>query len=66
MDRQIGPICTNIDDGNVKAGIRIEVGVNINADFTVNNYAAFRLKRPQKHLTYLRDHENAESFPKSD
>ena len=44
LDRRLRSICTELDEGNFKAGIRMAVGDNKIADFTVDNYAALKLK----------------------
>ena len=43
----------NIDEGSVKVGIRMAVGYDQIADFTVDNYAALKLKRPQKETCFV-------------
>ena len=48
LDRRLRSICTKLDEGNVKAGIRMAVGDDKIADFTVKNYAALKLKHPQR------------------
>ena len=48
LDRRLRSICIEIDDGIVKAGIRMAVGDNKNADFEVKNYSALTLKHPQR------------------
>ena len=48
LDRRLCSICTKLDEGNVKAGIRIAIGDDKIADFTVDNYAALKLKHPQR------------------
>ena len=44
LDRRLRSICTKLDEGNVKGKIRNAVGDDIVADFTVDNYAALKLK----------------------
>ena len=44
LDRRLCSICTTLDEGNVKAGIRIAVGDDKIADFTIDNYDALKLK----------------------
>ena len=39
LDRRLRSICTELDEGNVKAGIRMAVGKDKIADFTVDKYA---------------------------
>ena len=48
LDRRLRSICTKSDEGIVKAGIRMAVGEDKIADFTVNNYAALKLKHQQR------------------
>ena len=43
LDRRLRSICTKLDEGNVKAGIRMAVGDKITV-FTVDNCAALKLK----------------------
>ena len=68
LDRRLCSICTKLDEGNVKAGIRMAVGDNKVADFTVDNYAALKLKHPQRetcsvpHPTDIDCFSNSELF----
>ena len=55
LDRRLRSICTKLDEGNVKAGIRVAVGDDKIADFTVNNYAALKLKHPQRETCSVPD-----------
>ena len=55
LDRRLRSICTKLDEGNVKAGIRIAVGNDKIADFTVDNYAALKLKHPQRETCSVPD-----------
>ena len=48
-------ICSESDEGKVKAGIRMAVGDNKIADFTVYDYAALKLKHPQRETCYVPD-----------
>ena len=66
LDQRIRSICTKLDEGNVKAGIRMAVGDDKIADFTADNYAALMLKHPQKGMGSLPDPTNAESFQTSE
>ena len=54
LDRRMRSICTKLDEGNVKAGIRLAVGDKI-ADFTIDNYAALKLKHPQRETCSVPD-----------
>ena len=45
--RRLRSICTKLDEGNVKAGIKMAAGDDKIADFTVDNYADLKLKHPQ-------------------
>ena len=47
LHRRLHSICTKIDEGNVKAAIRMAIGDNNIAGLTVDNYAALKLKHPQ-------------------
>ena len=55
LDRRLRSICTKLDEGNVKAGIRMAVGDDKIADFTVDNYAALKLKHPQRETCSVPD-----------
>ena len=46
LDRRLRSICTKLDAGNVKAGIRMALSDDKIADFSVDNYAAIKLKYP--------------------
>ena len=65
LNRRLRSICTKIDEGNVKAGIRMAVGDNKIADFTVNNYAALRLKHPQRETCSVPDPTDINCFSTS-
>ena len=54
LDPRLRSICTKLDEGNVKAAIRMAVGDDKIADFTVDNYAALKLKHPQMKLSLFR------------
>ena len=56
FDRRLRSICTKLDEGNVKAGIRMAVVGDKIAVFTVDNYAALKLKHPQGKLVLFRAH----------
>ena len=45
LDRRLRSICNKLDEGHVKAGIRMAVGDDKIANFTVDNYTALKLKR---------------------
>ena len=47
LGRRLRSSCTILDEGNVKAGISMAVGHDKIADFTIDNYAALKLKHPQ-------------------
>ena len=55
LDRRLRSIRTKLDGGNVKAGTRMAVGDNEIAVFTVDNYAALKLKHPQRETCYVPD-----------
>ena len=46
LDRRLRSICTKLDEGSVKAGIRMAVGDHNIVDFTVINNTALKLKHP--------------------
>ena len=48
LDRRLRSNYTKLDEGNVKFGSRMAVGDSKIADFTVDNYAALKLKHPQR------------------
>ena len=50
LDRRLRSICTKLDEGNVETGIRMAVGDDKIADFTVDNYAELKLKHPQREI----------------
>ena len=50
LHRRLRSICTKLDEGNVPAGSRMAVGDDKVADFTVDNYAALKLKHPQREI----------------
>ena len=55
LDRRLRSICTKLDEGNVKAGIRMAVRDDKIADFMVDNYAALKLKHPQREFCSVPD-----------
>ena len=62
LDRRLRSICTELDEGNVKAGIRMAVGDDKIADFTVDNYAALKLKHPQRETCSVPDPKDIDCF----
>ena len=48
LDRRLRSICTKLYGSNVNPGIRMAVGDDKIADFTFENYAALKLKHPQR------------------
>ena len=68
LDRRLLSNCTKIDKGNVKAGIRMAVGDDKIADFTVDKYAALQLKLPPRETcsvpapTYIDGFSTSEFF----
>ena len=62
LDRRLRTICTKLDEGNVKAGIRMAVGDDKIADFTVDNYAALKLKHPQRETCSVPDPTDIDYF----
>ena len=65
LDRRLRSICTTLDEGNVKAGIRMAVGDDKIADFAVDNYAAFKLKQLQRETCSVPDPTDIDCFPTS-
>ena len=59
-------ICTKLDEGNVKAGIRIALGDDKIGDFTVDNLAALKLKHPQRKTCSVPDPTDIDGFSTSD
>ena len=55
LDRRLRSICTELDEGNVKSGIRMAVGDDKVADFRVENYAGLELKHPQRETCTVPD-----------
>ena len=66
LDRRLRFICTNIDESNVKAGIRMAVGDDKIADFTVDNYADLKLKHPQRETCSVPDPTDIDCFSTSE
>ena len=62
LDRRLRSICTKLDEGNVKAGIRMAVGDDKVADFTVDNYAALKLDNPQREACSVPDPTDIDCF----
>ena len=55
-------ICNKFDEGHVKAGIRMAVGEDKIADSTVDNYAALKLKHPQRETCSAPDPTDLDCF----
>ena len=66
LDQRLRSICTKLDEGNVKAGIRMVVGDDKIAHFTVDNYAALKLKHPQRETCSVPDPTDIDCFSTSD
>ena len=66
LDRRLRSICTKLDEGDVKAGIRMAVGDDKIADFTVDNYAALKLKHPQRETCSVPDPTYIDCFSTSE
>ena len=62
LDRRLRSISTKLEDGNVKDGIRMAVGDDKIADFTVNNYTALELKHPQREICSVPDSTDIDCF----
>ena len=65
LDGRLRSICFNLDEGNVKPGIRMTVGDDKIADFTVDNYAALKLKHPQRETCSVPDPTDIDGSPTS-
>ena len=66
LDRRLRAICTKLDEGNVKTGIRMAVGDDKFAEFTVDNYAALKLKYPQIETCSVPDPTDINCFSTSE
>ena len=66
LDRRLPSICTKLDEGNVTAGIKMAVGDDKIADFTVNNYATLKLKHPQREPCSVPDPTDIDGFSTSE
>ena len=66
LDRRLRSICTKLDEGNVKAGIRMAVGDDKIADFTVDNYATLKLKHPQREICSVPDPSDVDCISTSE
>ena len=66
LDRRLRSICTKLDESNVNSGIRMAVGDDKIADFTVDNYAAFKLKHLQKETCSVPDPTDIDCFSTSE
>ena len=65
LDRRLRSICTKLDECNVKAGIRKAVGDDKIADFTVESFAALKLKHPQRETCSVPDPRDIDCFSTS-
>ena len=65
LDRRLRSICTKLDEGNDEAGIRMAVGDDKIAEFTVDNYAALKLKHPQRETCSVPDPTDIDCFSTS-
>ena len=63
--RRLRSICTKLDEGNVKAGITMAVGNDKIENFTVDNYAALKLKYPQRETCSVPDPTDIDCFSNS-
>ena len=66
LDRRLRSICTKLYEENVKAGIRMAVGDDKIADFTVDNYATLKLKHPQRETCSVPDPTDIDCFSTSE
>ena len=62
LDRQLCTIFTKLDQGNVQSGIRMAVGDDKFADFTVDSYAGLKLKHPQSETCSVPDPRDIDCF----
>ena len=65
LDRRLRSICNKLDEGDVKATIRMAVGDEETADFKVDNYAALKLKHPQRETCTVPDPTDNDCFSTS-
>ena len=65
-DQRLRSICSKLDEGFVKAGIRMAIGDDKIADFTVDNYAALKLKHPQRETCSVPDPTIIDGFSTSE
>ena len=66
LGRRLRSICTKLNKGKVKAGIRMAVGDDKIANFTVDNYAALKLKHPQRETCSVPDPTDIDCFSTSE
>ena len=66
LDRRLLSICTKLEEGNVKARNSMAVGDDRIADFTVDNYAALKLKHPQRETCSVPDPTDIDGFSTSE
>ena len=66
LDKRLRSICTKLDDSINRAGIRMAVGDDKIADFTVDNYEAFKLKHPQRETCSVPDPTDIDCFSTSE
>ena len=66
LDRRLRSICTKLDEGYVKAGIRMAVGDDKIVDLTVDNYAAIKLKHLQRETCSVPDPTDIDCFSTSE
>ena len=62
LDRRLRSVGTKLDEGNVKARIRMAVGDDNIADFTVDNYADLKKKHPQRETCSVPDPTDIDCF----
>ena len=66
LDQRLRSICTRLDEGIVTAGIRMVAADDKIADFTVYNYAALKLKHPQRETFSIPDPTDIGCFSTSE
>ena len=66
LDQRLLSICTKLDESNDKAGIRMAVGDDKIPDYKVDNYAALKLKHPQRETYPVPDPTDIDGFSTSE
>ena len=66
LDQRLRSTCTKLNGGNVKAVIRMAVGDDKIADFSIDNYAALKLNHPQRETCSVPDPTDTDCFSTSE